>query len=137
MPDFHWNSSYQVGHPEIDAQHEEMAAIMQELFRDQQAKTSVQDALGILGRLIAHTTEHNASEERLMLEYGYPATSDHKHEHEDLLQQLYVMREELLSRETGLSSASMLFLKQWLLNHILNSDRNLSAFLAHATAAAR
>jgi len=136
MPDVHWNSSYLVGHPEMDAQHEELVSIMQELFQSQQAINSTADTVSILDRLIAHTIEHNACEDRLMLEHGYPASAAHMHEHEALLQQINAMREEQFNQEPGLSSASMLFLKQWLFNHVLNSDRALAAFIANPAAQA-
>jgi hemerythrin len=118
----------------MDTQHEELAALLNELYHCYLAQGSADDAVSILDRVIAHTIRHFASEDRLMHDHGYPLIAAHEEEHGNLLQQISVFRGELASGQRGLSSASMLFLKQWLLNHVLNSDRKLGDFLAHSVA---
>lgn len=131
MPDFHWNSSYLVGHPEMDAQHMEMAALINELFSYQEAQRPEDNVVDVLNRLIAHTIRHFSYENRLMLDSSYPLYADHMQEHELLTQQIVNFRDELEAGTRELSSASMLFLKQWLLNHVLNTDRKVAEFILH------
>ncbi|HUT41897.1 MAG TPA: hemerythrin domain-containing protein, partial [Gammaproteobacteria bacterium] len=66
--------------PEIDAQHEELIALINRLHETmlQGAEKAALDDL--LSQLIEHTRTHFATEEQLMSQYGYPAFEAHKSE---------------------------------------------------------
>jgi hemerythrin len=127
MPLIHWNSSYCARHPEMDAHHEQLASLLNELAGAFHTQAPAAAVLPILDALERHTLEHFSSEDRLMQETGYPASPEQ--EHADLLLQLRGTRQDIADGAAQLSSTLLLFLKQWLLQHVMGSDRDLADHL--------
>lgn len=129
-----WNDSYLTGIEAIDRQHQ----VLVNTLNDANARLSglvTRDLLEDITRdLLSYAIYHFETEEALMREYDYAGGSGdsaakHQQEHRNFSQQVVSLREglrdgRLVSREELLS-----FLNQWLLNHILNTDKRLGAFL--------
>jgi hemerythrin len=81
---FEWDSRYSVGNHSIDAQHQALFAIAQELFTAMSAGQGKSALSRTLDRLANYTTSHFAHEERLMQRHQYPDLAAHKAEHEAL-----------------------------------------------------
>ena len=116
--------------PEIDAQHEALIGLINELHENmlQQADRSVLD--GLLQRLLDDTRDHFAYEEELMLETGYPRYQAHRLEHQKLLQRLLDLIGRFRDGELLFSFAVIVELKGWAKVHIANADRMLGVFLS-------
>jgi hemerythrin len=82
-----WRADFETGIPDVDHEHREIVALVNEL-------ASVLDSgrshvvLGVLGDIYAHIAAHFALEERLMRERRYDEYHDHKLDHEMLLDEL-------------------------------------------------
>lgn len=129
-----WNDSYATGVPEIDEQHMILVHTLNEsaekLMFDPNHKLLEQ----ITQDLLSYALYHFDTEEALMQEYGYPdgPGSDmvlHLDQHRSFSAQVVAVREGLKAG-TAISSTDLLnFLNTWLLNHILNTDKKLGAFI--------
>jgi hemerythrin len=64
-----------------------------------------------------------------MREKAYPDVDLHKAEHDFLLAQVAHFREEYAAEKVDLSESMMDYLRDWLRDHILISDRRMSRFL--------
>ena len=129
-----WNDSYLTGVERIDAQHK----VLVNTLNDANARLSgtiTRELLEQITRdLLSYAIYHFETEEALMQEFDYAGLSaadevKHREEHRSFSQQVVSLREglrdgRLVSREDLLS-----FLNQWLVNHILNTDKRLGAFL--------
>jgi hemerythrin len=129
-----WNDSYLTGIDRIDEQHK----VLVNTLNEANARLVVSVTRGLLEQitrdLLSYAIYHFETEEALMQEYGYArlaAADDEKHrqEHRSFSQQVVALREglrdgRLVSREELLS-----FLNNWLINHILNTDKHLAEFL--------
>jgi len=83
-----------------------------------------------LDELAAHAREHFHREEDVMRTLGYPDFAAHKSEHGMLLAEYSVMVREIReSGETHLDMTTLDALKQWLMGHVLDVDRQLAEFL--------
>ncbi len=119
---------------EIDAQHETLIDLINQLHKamTQCSERGILD--GLISALIEHTQTHFLYEEQLMLEQGYPGYPRHKHEHDRLIEHILGLAEQYRKGELLLSFAVMVDLKGWALVHIEKFDLALGAFLNRAQA---
>jgi len=130
-----WNEKLVTGIGKIDEQHQ----ILVNLFNEANIKltTTNNNAVfleEITRNLLSYALYHFETEEVLMQKYNYIEESveeadAHIREHRSFSAKVVAVRNEiktgvLISREDLLS-----FLNSWLINHILNTDKALAAFL--------
>jgi len=126
---FHWDATYSVNIGIIDTQHKTLVGMVNDLHQAM-AQGSGKDKLGgILSNLVKYTQAHFATEERMMQSHGYPEFLAHKSEHESLTSTVLDLQRRFLANEVGLSVDAMEFLKDWLVKHILGSDKKYTPFL--------
>ncbi len=83
----------------------------------------------ILNDLTDYTVYHFETEEKLLLQNAYPSYATHKKEHDDLARQVKEIKTRFEQGDTALTVEFMGFMKEWLNNHILQSDKKYSDFL--------
>lgn len=81
----------------------------------------------ILIELVQYTKFHFSREEEAMKRHGYGQFLEHLREHEKLADQVFEFAEQYKAGRTTLSIGLMNFLKEWLKQHILKSDRQYAA----------
>jgi len=123
-----WKDEYSVKVSIIDQQHKKLIDLLNALYdglRAQKAK----DIVGrILGDLVSYTEVHFATEERLMKTHGYTGYLQHKVEHDSLTKKVVDFQKEFNEGKTSIPVELMQFLRDWLSNHILGSDKRYSSF---------
>ena len=80
-----WGEGLLVGIPEIDAEHEKIVNMINELHAAMKAGKGKSLMANILAEVEDYTKNHLAHEERLMVRYGYPEYSEHKAIHADFI----------------------------------------------------
>ena len=126
---FTWDDSFSVNIGLIDMQHKKLVSMVNELHQAM-VEGSGKERLGnILSKLIGYTREHFTTEERLMQAHAYPDFLAHKSQHEHLTKTVVDLQRRFGSNEVGLTIEVMEFLKDWLHDHILGSDKKYSPFL--------
>lgn len=125
----HWDAAYSVNIAILDSQHRTLVSMINELHQAM-GEGSGKDKLGqILSNLVKYTQSHFATEERLMQSHGYPDLPAHKAQHDHLTGTVMDFQRRFLSNEVGLSVEVMEFLRDWLVNHIMGSDKQYAPFL--------
>ena len=84
---------------------------------------------GVLVELEEYTKTHFSHEEQLMNGNGYPHYHMHKDEHDKLTAQVDAFVNAFDAGKKQLTMEVLLFLKQWLEHHILETDKLYSEFL--------
>jgi hemerythrin len=121
-----WKSYYSVGDPSIDAQHQQIIEMINELYAAYSAQRTDVDLKKIMDRLIQYTNTHFQHEEQRMREWGYPALTSHLMLHEKLRRRTIDLRNNL----TLVTARDLLaFLKDWWCNHIQDEDRAYAPYL--------
>ncbi len=132
MPMMEWSDKLSVGVASIDVQHKKLVGMANELYDAMKAGKGKEVLDKTLDGLIAYTVSHFNYEEKLFAETAYAKTAPHKKEHADLTKQVLAIQEKM---KKGVSFAQsmevMEFLKNWLINHIMVSDK---AYGPHLTA---
>jgi hemerythrin-like metal-binding protein len=121
---------FSVGIEEIDRQHKKLVSLIAELHEAMKEGRGAAALNRILGDLVTYTRVHFDSEERLMEKHGYPALDAHKREHAALSRKVSDYVEQVRSGAVSLTPEVLGFLKDWLVNHILHTDKNYGPFLA-------
>jgi len=124
-----WNESYSVKVREIDNQHKKLISLINELH-DKMKEGKGKEILGkVLAGLVDYTVFHFAYEEKLFANHNYPEAKIHTRQHNDLLNQVKDYVQKLESGESISAVDLMNFLKEWLVKHIMDTDKKYSAFL--------
>lgn len=124
-----WDDSYSVKVNLIDEQHKKLVALINELHEAMKAGKA-KDKLGsILNDLVNYTVYHFQTEETFFKKTNFPESADHQKKHNDLVAQVKEVKEKFDSGSYVLAAEVMNFLKDWLLNHILKSDKKFGEFV--------
>jgi hemerythrin-like metal-binding protein len=83
----------------------------------------------VLDRLVQYTAAHFAHEERLMRLHHYPDLAKHLAQHEALTKQVLAFQSDFESGRATVTVQVLQFLKQWLQNHIAESDQKYAPYL--------
>lgn len=117
-----WDPSLETGDELVDAHHQ----TIHQLFNDLDAEaTGDVEVMRVLTFLNEYVLMHFATEEALMLRVRYPFVEEHRLEHRKLTEGV---RDLVLAFRTGkLAGAGGIadFLRPWLANHIHQQDRKL------------
>ncbi|MBU1238053.1 MAG: bacteriohemerythrin [Gammaproteobacteria bacterium] len=134
-----WNDTMLTGVDEMDVQHH----ILVDTLIDANARLTddANDPLfeQITRDLLAYAIYHFDTEEQLMMRYGYAAKAPeeaerHLNQHRRFSDRVVAMRNEARAGKPGSREALLTFLRDWLINHILTTDKELGRFVLSATA---
>ncbi|PWH17777.1 MAG: hemerythrin [Anaerolineae bacterium] len=120
---------FSVNIKEIDNQHRQLIEIVNQLHRAMREGKSSQMINDIINRLIDYTQYHFETEERLMEAYNFPGYVHHKAEHAKLTRQVQEFQRQYRQNPMGLSVQLLNFLKSWVADHILQTDKQYTRFL--------
>ncbi|MDF1613595.1 bacteriohemerythrin [Desulfurivibrio dismutans] len=129
MAMFEWKDEYSVNIREIDEQHRQLVAMINELHEAMMQQRAKDVLGGLLNKLVSYCANHFAVEERLMQTHGYPEYASHKAKHEKMTAKVMALQNDLKSGKVNLTVEVSQFLKDWLDKHILGTDKKYAAHL--------
>ena len=129
MAFFNWEDKFTVGKKEFDDHHKRLFVLINQLYEAMHAGKGQEELQKILNNLFDYTVFHFSSEEKLLLQNGYPEYQKQLAQHEAFKAKIIDYRTKLAKGQIGLSLQVATFLKDWLLNHILVEDKKYEAFL--------
>ena len=118
-----WNDNFSVNVEEIDIQHREMLRIINRLLEtisDEKSNEIVDDTLN---KLTDYTMTHFKTEEYYFDKFNYSKSSVHKEEHRGFAKQILEFKKKFEEGRESLHLEVTNFLMNWLLNHLLISDK--------------
>jgi hemerythrin len=124
-----WNDKYSVGAANMDVQHQKLFDLTNELHDAMRTGKGRDVLANSLERLTSYTVQHFSAEEQLMRRADYPGLGDHMVQHVRLVQQVETLREKFSAGETVLTMDVMDFLRRWLYDHILETDRQYKGYI--------
>jgi hemerythrin len=127
MPFLPWKDEYSVGVPLFDEQHQKMFGYINDL---DEAIAGVEERAvlrKIMKGLIDYTRLHFGAEEYNLKLYNYEGYDKHKEEHDKLTREVIEYAYNFF-KTPGISTQIMNFLNGWILNHILETDKQYTEF---------
>ena len=132
MGNIQWDTAWNIGHPEIDEQHQRWVALFNELESAFLSKKTIDMTVvqkNIFKKILDYTRYHFASEEKIMHDAAYPNMATHWRLHKEFDQIVYEKYRDFESGELILNSELLALIKNWLLRHIQVEDQKFGHYL--------
>lgn len=130
-----WYQKYEVGHPQIDAEHCTLLEKINVLWTILEECAGMPVLIDALDQIVRYTEFHFHSEEQLMAQHSYPDREKHERIHQHLLGQLTGRIEELHSSppDNTIEAIKLYsFLVDWFVHHSTQEDKKLAEYLQHS-----
>lgn len=134
MPIMPWNSRFDLGVPEMNAEHKGLLDLMNKIYDMNEAGASHGQLVLAIDELGTLTKKHFAEEERFMQSINYPKLVPHQMIHRDLLRELGENVAQFKNTSGPAPKELFRFLKIWLTAHIAGIDRQ---YAEHSKSAAK
>jgi len=125
-----WTESFSVGNSVLDGHHQKLFALVNNLAAAMIAGAGREKLDATFKELLRYTKDHFSAEEKVFQKTAYPNIDEHKAEHRRLEKELDNLRERSCEGEAGMSVHTLDFIKQWIENHIMQSDMSYVPYLA-------
>jgi hemerythrin len=120
---FIWKEEYSMHIQEIDDQHKVIVELLNDLYDAFLRKEHENKTGEILSRLTDYAFMHFKLEEKYFLMFNYHEKVEHKLEHKKFVERVETFKEEFNKNKTALTYKIINFLRDWLSNHIMVSDK--------------
>jgi len=129
MPLLEWSDAYSVNIAAIDEQHKGLVDLINQLHSAMLRRQSGEVLGAILDELGTYVERHLSYEEELLRRYDFPGLAEHEAKHRDLRERVSEFRKDHASGRMVPTTALIDFLRKWLSEHILGTDRLYADFL--------
>lgn len=129
-----WQDKFDLGIPLIDEQHKALVGYIEmtkELIKDAEDGIDCYDEIAtVLGELESYTVEHFNEEEALMKKYNYQLLNQHAMEHTNFVAKVHEFLEsDIDENQLPVIEEMVVFLLDWLVEHILDSDMKYTSVM--------
>jgi hemerythrin len=129
-----WRDAMCVGDPTIDADHRHLVDLINTFEVAIAGDIDHKRIARVLLGLVEYTGQHFAREEELQLAIRYPYHESHRRSHRDVLKKLSDIMAVYIKAPPGPERDRMVrnlaaFLKEWLVDHIIQSDLRMKPFV--------
>lgn len=129
MKTFDWDESYNVKVERFNKQHKHLFDIVKELYIAMENKDDRLALAQIINNLIRYSKEHFTEEEVCLLNAQYPNYDKHRKQHKLFIEKIEQFAADYNSGKHLLHFDILLFLKNWVLQHILVADKDYGEHL--------
>lgn len=124
-----WGPMLNVGVKEIDDQHRKLVDLVNQLNDAMAAGKGRNTLAPVLDELVRYTQYHFGTEERLMAKHPGSQSAAHKGEHQKFIADVSAFKKKFDSGNAMISTEIMIFLRDWLSKHILQTDKKFAQAL--------
>ena len=122
MVTINWLSRYEIGIPEIDAQHIRIFEVVKELIEMIRQGAPTGEVIEVVDSLVSFTLEHFRTEEAWMERQGFPGLEAHRKEHQHIQSRIFELKPHLDGGKS-LTMEVTILLADWLEYHICDYDQ--------------
>lgn len=126
-----WGESFATGVDEIDQQHQELFAKLEEMLQAVEQGAGHTVLPDLFTFLDTYTREHFAAEESLQRKFNYPHIAVHCEEHKKFISNLERLKARVAIIGSCESDVKLIrdTLVNWLITHICSTDRHFGDFV--------
>lgn len=129
MESISWQPEYSVNIKKIDTQHKRIVEMINELTQTIEMGQENSDSGKMLSELINYSEVHFKTEEDYFDKYEYPEKDKHKKEHQLFISKTADFIDDFDSDNEILCKKILIFLIDWLKEHIIGSDQKYMPYL--------
>jgi hemerythrin len=126
-----WRDEFSVGVPDVDHEHRQLIALINELYANMSREDRKYGVEDFLGEIYSQISAHFALEEKIMRQYRYDQYEDHKQDHERLLDELRDMMDEYEENASFSDAVLAEALRSWFTEHFKTRDARLHSHLGY------
>jgi hemerythrin len=124
-----WDQKYSVSISGIDDQHKKLIGMINDLH-DAMKTGRAKDIMDkLIQSLSDYTSTHFSLEEMMMEQNKYPQLNEHRKEHQYFVNQVRQFQSNFNNGSSMVSIEILNFLRDWLLKHILVTDKLYSPYI--------
>lgn len=120
--EFTWNDELSVSNETIDQQHKHLLSLFKHTQTLLEEKVKTIEMLEVISELVVYSKYHFAEEETLMTASKYLGLEDHKKEHQDFINKVDQLKNNVNKDPNALNKEIFTFLAEWILTHIQVTD---------------
>lgn len=128
-----WDGSLEVGHPEVDHQHQHLVGLINKLHESKLEGADLTTIRRVLMELYSYTVTHFHTEEALMGALEPSLKEAHMKEHEEFIAALDRLAAKTTEGDEFVGAEVFQWLVGWLLDHISVTDKQLVSCLPQDT----
>lgn len=129
MPFINWDDSFDVKVRAMNAQHQKLLMLINELHEAMSAGKGRTIIAKVLDELFNYTETHFSDEEKILEKNLYPELPIQRKEHAYFVNKISELKQQNESGSLAVTFEASKFLKDWLLNHIMVEDKKYGVFL--------
>jgi hemerythrin-like metal-binding protein len=123
-----WNETYSVGIDEIDRQHKQLLKMVNRLIANPAVTVDSETISSLLTDMREYASMHFKTEEQYMTASEYPDLEQHKDQHREFRRVMLDLCMRTMAKDQKVPGKMMEYLIEWLVNHILHSDKKYGQF---------
>lgn len=124
-----WKDEFSTGIADVDHEHQELIALINELHDAMSGEDATFTVLNFLGEIFVHVSAHFALEEKIMRERHYDQYQEHKDDHERLLDEIRDIMDDYEENTYYNDADFAKHVEKWFINHFKNLDARLHKHL--------
>jgi len=124
-----WREEFSVGVPSIDAQHQKLIGMINDMYDEYRGDKPAHTVKAVLAEMEEYARVHFKTEEHYFDKFQYPDSKSHKNEHAVFFDELGYFKKRLNDNPDNLDLDLLNFLREWFEQHILGKDRKYGPFL--------
>ncbi len=125
MSEFIWNAKYSIGNSMIDAEHQRLIELANDVAAFSSSGEKLVRIKGAIVALYDYVKTHFQHEEEYMLQLGYPQYEEHKKLHEGIIAEMNGIMKHSGNLDTLVYKFKRL-MNAWVLEHILTEDSRIA-----------
>jgi hemerythrin-like metal-binding protein len=125
-----WSDDLSVGIDVIDEHHRYLFDLTNDLFEVVSRKLGSREVARVLKALDQYARIHFRAEERMMAHHGYAGLDRQHHQHHRFEEKLREFQEELHDTPLTAQFDVLIYLRGWLVQHIVHEDAQLQALVS-------
>jgi len=118
-----WQDKYSVNISIIDEQHKILINMINGLYEDVILKKKFKEVNNTVSKMVDYAATHFSTEEKFFIKFQYNDTINHLKEHKYFIEKVNEFMKKSTLENTSFSLEVLYFLQDWLINHILISDK--------------
>lgn len=128
MPLITWKDSYSVGVKELDAQHQKIFELINQLYAAMVDMKEKEIIASVIKDVAEYSHYHFGTEEKYMDEFDFAEKEAHEEYHKKYIEKVGQFEKECREGKENLPQETLDFLEDWWNLHILGIDKKYSKF---------
>ncbi|WP_224983798.1 bacteriohemerythrin [Geomonas agri] len=128
-----WDDTLILDMPQIDEHHHKLVDILNRCYRALMMHDHSHELGEVVAELLDYTQYHFGTEEQLMAQVNYAAAASHAAAHRKFINSVHNFKDRSEAGESFVAIDVLVFLKDWLVGHIQNTDRAFTNYLNERT----